>query len=740
MALIPPAAMLASTALEGSTGPRHGGTMRVGNPSFGKILSVVSAMMGTMTACSLLEAASEDAVSRIRDIRTMSRDEAAKALPVRVSGTCIYAANGELFVHDGEHGIWVSSLTAESRGLLRDDSGLSGLDVGITVEIEGITDPGAYARQILPLAIRQTGSAALPAPVRITAEQLVAGSEDGQLVELEGVVQDVEVLADRTVCSLMAEGVACLVALHGVGGKNLPPLVDARVRAVGAFAPDFNNRSEVVRPKIISSAADSIRVLKQPPADPFESPRVELSALRGFAPDTPLFHRKVSSGVVTFVRPGEFFFLREGLTSVRVSSDAAGLQPGWRVDVAGFIDTTQHLAALRNAIVRKTGEESLPPPETATVRDLLTSASWRAFPQSLASDLSGHNVTLRGRIRRVDQASPLAPVAVWLETENLLFPAHLPPGTLLGEQQAGMWQLGAEAELTGACELEFRSRPDPLGLYDPIGFHVWLASPHDLTITRPAPWWTTRRLTIALSGTGLAALIAIGGVAVLRRQVKRQVGIIAKELETNAVSSERERIARDLHDTLEQQLTGVAMQLESLAKSPQSQSPGISDRISLASRMLQHSREEARRSVWDLRSRVLENHGFAAALESLAASAAIDGAPQVTTSITGSRAHLPSAVTYQLLRMAQESLTNALKHAHAENILITLDMSRHQYRLAISDDGCGFDAKPAKPPGPPHFGLIGMRERASRIGADLTITSRPGHGCTVSVTLPLLEP
>jgi signal transduction histidine kinase len=179
------------------------------------------------------------------------------------------------------------------------------------------------------------------------------------------------------------------------------------------------------------------------------------------------------------------------------------------------------------------------------------------------------------------------------------------------------------------------------------------------------------------------------------------------------------------------------MQLESLAKSPQSQAPGISDRISLASRMLHHSREEARRSVWDLRSRMLENHGFAAALESLAASAAIDGGPHVTTNITGSRAHLPSAVTYQLLRMAQEALTNALKHARAENILISLDMTSQEYRVTISDDGRGFDANPAHPPGPPHFGLIGMRERASRIGADLTITSRPGHGCTVAVILPI---
>lgn len=679
-------------------------------------------------------------VRSIGEIRRLSRHDAGKKIPVRISGTCIYAANGEFFVHDGTYGIWVSSLTAKSRGLLREAPDLAGLVPGTTLEIEGVTDPGGYARQILPVVIRLTGNAPMPAPKRLTAEQLVAGNEDGQYVELEGVVQSVQVLKDRTVCSLMAEGVNCWIALQGAKNRNLPPLVDARVSAVGAFAPDHNNRSEAVLPKIISSSPDCIRIIKSPPPDPFQSPRVLLDDLRGFSPDLSLFHRKVTTGVITFVRPGEFFFLREGHTSVRVSSDAVGLQPGWRVEAAGFIDTTQHLAALKNAIVRRTGNETIPPPEPATVGDLLQSASWRSFPNPASSDLSGHNVTLRGLIRRVDRSAPLNPVAVWLEADNLLFQANLPPGALLDDRKNAAWEVGAEAELHGACELEFRGRPDPLGLYDPVGFHIWLSSPDHLKITRPAPWWTTRRLSIALSGTGIAALLALGGVAVLRRQVKRQVGIIARELETNAVVTERERMARDLHDTLEQQLTGVAMQLESLAKSPESQSKGFLERLTLASRMVQHSREEARRSVWDLRNRVLENHGFAAALESLAASAAIDGGPRMTTRITGNRANLPSPLTYQLLRMAQEALANALKHASAENIRISLEMTPEEYILIISDDGRGFDADPGQPPGPPHFGLIGMRERASRIGAILTFTSRPGQGCTVHIRLPLQTP
>ncbi len=697
-------------------------------------------LLGLVLASSALAETAAAPITRVREIRRLSREEAAKSLPVRISGTCIYEASGESFIHDGTDGVWVSSLTARYLKLLRDDSGLAGLAAGKTVEIEGITDPGEYAPQILPFAIRQTGTAALPEPVRISAEQLLAASEDGQWVELDGVVQKVQVLADRTVCTLMVDGVTSLIALYGEAGRNLPPLVDARVRAVGAFAADFNNRAEAVGPKIVCSLPDSIRVIEPPPADPFARPRVPLNRLRAFSPDASLFHRKVTSGVVTFVRPGEFFFLRDGSTSIRVLSDAVDPQPGWRVDVAGFIAVSQHLAALKNGIVRKTGEEEPPPPEAVTARKLLRSASWERLKRRSSSDLSGHAVVLRGRISRVDRSSRRLPLTVWIEADDVVFSAFLPPGRPPGETQAAKWQTGAEVKLTGTCELIFSGRPDPRGLYEPDGFHVWLASPDDLVVTRPAPWWTPRRLTIALSATGLAALISIGLVAILRRQVIRQVGIISHELEANAVVSERERMARDLHDTLEQQLTGVAMQLESLAKSPNSQTPGFTNRLTLASRMLQHSRQEARRSVWDLRNRVLENHGFAAALESLAASAAIDGGPNVVTRISGVRAHLPTSITYQLLRIAQESLANAFKHARAANILITLDMDARQYRLVISDDGAGFDVNLKHPSGAPHFGLIGMRERASKIGADLVIVSQPGHGTTVTVTLPIPPP
>lgn len=411
-------------------------------------------------------------LARIQDIRRMTVEQAAQASPVRISGICIYVANGEMVVHDGQHGIWVSSNLAKSRGILKDGSGLDSLRVGHALEVQGVTDPGGFARQVLPEFIRILGDGALPPPLRISAEQLVACSEDGQRVELTGVVQDVQVLEDRTVCSVMAEGVTCWVALHGSAAMNLPPLVDARVSAVGAFAPDFNNRSEAVLPKIISSSPDWLKVIQPPPANPFDSPRVALDRVRAFSPDVSLFHRKVISGVVSFVRPGSFFYLREGGTCVRVESSAVDVRAGWRVEVAGFIDTTRHLAAFKNGIVRKTGEVALDPAEAVAASQVLKSARWRMFEGRSGGDLSDHTVSLCGTLRKVERNSNSASTVLWIESDEIEFPAKLPEQASIDEKLELLWQEGALVQLTGACELDFSGRPDPLGLYQPVGFQL----------------------------------------------------------------------------------------------------------------------------------------------------------------------------------------------------------------------------------------------------------------------------
>jgi len=255
-------------------------------------------------------------------------------------------------------------------------------------------------------------------------------------------------------------------------------------------------------------------------------------------------------------------------------------------------------------------------------------------------------------------------------------------------------------------------------------------------VLHAAPWWTPLRLGVTLGGTVTVLVFMLGWVWLLRRQVARQMEVITEKVQGQAISEERNRIARDLHDNLEQQLAGVALQLDGAEEIIQQDPLGASDAVRLARRMLRHTQAEARRSVWDLRSQVLELQGLPAALELLAETARSRSGPAITVQVFGEVKGLPAGVEFQILRVAQEALGNAIKHSGAKRIMISLDADPEKTRLRVSDDGRGFANEDLAHKNEPHFGVLGMQERAARLGAELSIAGTPGAGCVVTLTLP----
>lgn len=292
---------------------------------------------------------------------------------------------------------------------------------------------------------------------------------------------------------------------------------------------------------------------------------------------------------------------------------------------------------------------------------------------------------------------------------------------------------GDHLKLVGICEL---TTTHPLPRPEWVnGFRILLADSTAVTVMHRAPWWTTGRLLAALGAmTGFAVLGTVGTLF-FRRIVHKQALVIGEKLGDEAVSDERDRMARDLHDTLEQQLAGVALQLDGLDKVAKVDPSQISTRLGLARRMLRHTRVEARRSVWDLRSKVLEIQGLGTALRSMAAGASSDEGPLVLLDIGVLTRPLPSGSDFHLLRIAQEALANGIKHAAAREVSISLQETEDAVLLIVRDDGCGFTPAPPEAPVISHFGILGMYERIEKIGAFLDIRSSPGHGCTVTVKL-----
>jgi len=231
----------------------------------------------------------------------------------------------------------------------------------------------------------------------------------------------------------------------------------------------------------------------------------------------------------------------------------------------------------------------------------------------------------------------------------------------------------------------------------------------------------------------LSALAMLGGLVWLGFRMRvRQIGSRFK-----LVLEERTRLAREIHDTLAQGFVGISSQLDAVALSmPQDDSPARLY-LEMARRMARHSLTEARRSMMDLRASVLQDADLAAALEAGARAWTVGRPVEVSVDVTGDRRPLPQEMEQQLLRIAQEAVTNTTKHADASRIEIHLQREPKRLRLRIVDNGRGFEERDAFAVQGGHFGLIGMRERAERLGGELRLVSQPGQGTQVEVSVPL---
>ncbi|MGA9450986.1 MAG: sensor histidine kinase, partial [Verrucomicrobiia bacterium] len=203
------------------------------------------------------------------------------------------------------------------------------------------------------------------------------------------------------------------------------------------------------------------------------------------------------------------------------------------------------------------------------------------------------------------------------------------------------------------------------------------------------------------------------------------------------ILTERTRLAKELHDTLEQTLTGVTLQLNTVAKLFQQNPETASYHLGLVRNMVRMSRVELRRSIWDLRSRELEEFDLSKALL-ISGNRIADGAGiRVEVETKGNIHPLPEVIEENLLRIGQEAVTNAVKHSGANWAKIELEFGAQNVILDIRDNGKGFTPENCSGPNDGHFGLLGMSERAKRLGGQILITSAPGKGTTIRVELPL---
>ncbi len=697
-------------------------------------------------------ARSAEPITRIAEVRRLSREAAAQALPVHVRGVVTWRSpEGPIMVQDASAGIWIGVGRAKRNQLWEmDEAAIEALRVGQLVDIVGLSDPAGYAPVILPRTIRVLGEEPLPAPRPMMPSRFFSGTEDGLRVEVRGVVQGFQAAEGGWLLHLNANPGRTTVEFPAPALRNPADLVDAEVRVTGVAVSRFNTRGEITMPRLFANDASDLAI-EVPAVAPFAAPLVPLDRILTFRPEPTGPHRVRVAGTVTFALANRFLYLQAGNSAVRVETRAADVfEPGDQVEAAGFGDMSRHVGTLAEAQVRKVGRGATPAAVAITPEEIIALNTTAMTTGQLAKphDYDGHLVRFRATLLAVQsETDPRQPVRrLTLERGGMILGAILHAG-----ETAALDALrpGSVLEITAIVQLEYTPVEGSRRSLVPSRLDVVLRRASDVLVVTAPSWWTPGRLVAAVAIVVVALGASLFWAWQLRRQVRRKTRELAAEMsarrdaaiEFQATLRERNRLAANLHDTLLQTLGGIGFQME--ACEAEAAAPAEAGRppvhLPVARRMLDHAVDELRGSVWALRSLPLHGLALPDALRSLVERAGAGHDVKIDVRTTGDLAHVPDFVAGNLLLVAQEALHNALKHGRPRTVTLDARLAERPEWIAMSvrDDGRGFTvgAQVGAPQG--HFGLTGMRERIERLNGTLGIESAPGQGTTVHFEVPL---
>jgi signal transduction histidine kinase len=686
-------------------------------PAMRQLLSILIVLLQAVDAHGQL--------TRAIDIRALPLERAAAGEPVELRGAIGFIESpGTVFVQDDTGGTF-----------FRTNSPLGALRVGDVVEVKGTTVTGLYLTGIDAREFRVVDQGAPPAPQIVTYDDLASGRVHYQRVQVEGIGRRLSALEENRSLLHVALGDRVVEVRVDAPPGDLD-LIDARVRVNGLAAGAINDRRQMVFPYLRVSDWSEVSITAAAP--PVESLPITPSArlLRFGSPDEAR-HRVRVRGTVLASFPDGRLFLRDDtqIEEFPVDTEAAKnvpmpsaralavrlvssppIPPSATVEVAGFPSMEGFSAGLADAIILPTAS-SAPASTTVAPVDVtaktMLSGSHDADLVTLPATLIDVLRTTAGSELRLQ--SDGTPLTALLTTAA---PSSLAPGT--------------ELRVTGICQIEassdrgFRSRPERVRLL--------LRGAEDLLVVQAPSWWTGRRLIAAIGVLCGVILLGLLWITALRRQVVKQGLALRQRISHEAALEERQRIAREFHDTLEQELAGLSLRLDAATTRP------IDDKarslLDTSRHLVSRIQSEARNLVADLRDDAGASSDLTTALQALAARQA-PGAPRIVIEASSAPPTLPSHIAHHLRMIAQEAVTNAIKHAAARQIHIVLSADAQLLTMTISDDGHGFDPTAVTQGQPGHFGCMGIHERCRKIGSSVKWSSSPSTGTQVAVQLPL---
>lgn len=633
-----------------------------------------------------------------------------------------------LVIDDGTGGIFVTL-----HQLAKAEEGpMAPSPVGTLIEVRGAIGQALKEPRLVATGCRELGAAALPSPKPVDS---ISGADLFQRVRVQGVVQRVESHQSFQAALDLATEWGAVRAIAKVSpGAKPQRWVDGRIRFSGTVMGQRNSMHQVVAYHILAATPEDLEVLERGPDDPFLAAPLQLSNIRSLmGADIPR-HRRVIHGIVTYVDPEEAY-IQDAALGIRIEmASPPDIRVGDLAKASGFLAVEEGSWSMTHAVAQSIGPAPKIDPAQLDPGDVFSATAYRG----VNPDVEAFSDTLvRLRAKFVETQTTPEGVRLLLEFGPDFLLATLPVAAGAPKIAA---RRGAEVEMTGVLCLDHETRGGVRGAIVPSSASLILRDPSDIRVIRQGPWWNRQRLwgalLIAISFTALSATWS----AHLWRSARRQALALtetqharrALDIQQESTLRERDRIAGELHDGIQQLLTGLCFHLEA-AEGP---SGDPRQHIVNARSIVARIREEFRRCLWELRHLGRDPVDPAQSLRRIAALQHLCSAAHVDVTVEGVPGPVPSPVMASLSLVAREAIHNAVRHGAAKRVAIGLRGDAEGLVLDISDDGCGFapaaqDALPNS-----HHGLRNMGQRVAALGGTLAIDSQPGHGTRLTARIP----
>ncbi len=394
---------------------------------------------------------------------------------------------------------------------------------GSIVDLEGVTGPGDFAPIVQLRKLTVVGRTSLPHDGRpISFPRLRSGADDGQWVEIEGVIRSFTLSGGNVSLDLTLRDGDVRAITVKQDGVDYARLVDAKVRIQGHAAPISNQNRQMIGATLLFPGVETLTIDKPAPPDPFALPVQSIDHLLRYSGGDEFVHRVHVRGSMTVQWPGRLVCVRDGGHGLCVqTAETRAFDPGDVIDIAGFPSHSESGVTCIDSIVRKASSAPDRLPPLVHAGEILALSRDSEFVR-IDATLIGH-----------DPASD-DPVIIVSSGPNI-FPAILPKGSVLPP-----WKEGGRLRLTGVTSL--RHDLEKFMHWDvaqrPRSFRLLLQSPASVEVLEQPSWWTARHALIVLSIVFAGTLTVLCWVAVLIRRTRRQTGIIRVQLEQTAALKE----------------------------------------------------------------------------------------------------------------------------------------------------------------------------------------------------------